>query len=61
MNHLKIFLPAVILFCFTSGCKAQSQTNSLRLIETIPLQNVIGRIDHLQTMFFTTHQQKKFM
>jgi YVTN family beta-propeller protein len=47
MNNLKIFLPAVILFCFTSGCKAQSQTNSLQLIETIPLQNVSGRIDHL--------------
>ena len=48
MKNIKIILPAAILFCFISGCKAQSQTNSLQLIETIPLQNVSGRIDHLR-------------
>jgi YVTN family beta-propeller protein len=47
MNNTKTILFAAILFCFASGCKAQSQTNSLQLIETIPLQNVNGRIDHL--------------
>lgn len=47
MNNGKIILLAAILFCFASGCNAQSQTNSLQLIETIPLQNVSGRIDHL--------------
>lgn len=47
MNKLKIYLLAPILFCFASGCQAQSQTNSLQLIERIPLQNVRGRIDHL--------------
>jgi YVTN family beta-propeller protein len=47
MNNVKIILLPAILFCFTSGCKAQSQTNSLQLIETISLQNVSGRIDHL--------------
>ena len=47
MNKSKIILPAAILFCFASGCNAQSQTNSLQLIKTIPLQNVSGRIDHL--------------
>jgi DNA-binding beta-propeller fold protein YncE len=47
MNKSKIILPAAILFCFISGCNAQYKTNSLQLIETIPLQNVSGRIDHL--------------
>ena len=47
MNNSKIILLAASLFFFTSGCTAQSQTNSLQLIETIPLQNVSGRIDHL--------------
>jgi len=47
MNNSKIILLAAILFFFASGCKAQSQTNSLQLIEAIPLQNVSGRIDHL--------------
>ena len=47
MHNSKIILLAAILFFFASGCKAQSQTNSLQLIETIPLQNVSGRIDHL--------------
>lgn len=47
MNNTKIILFAAILFCFASGCNAQSSTNSLQLIETIPLQNVSGRIDHL--------------
>jgi DNA-binding beta-propeller fold protein YncE len=47
MNNSKIILLAAILSCFTSGCKAQLQTNSLQLIETISLQNVSGRIDHL--------------
>jgi DNA-binding beta-propeller fold protein YncE len=47
-NISKITLLSVILFCFISlGCKAQLQTNSLQLIETTPLQNVSGRIDHL--------------
>ena len=47
MNNSKIILLAAILFFFASGCKAQSQTNSLQLIEKIPLQDVSGRIDHL--------------
>lgn len=47
MNNSKIILLAAILSCFVSGCKAQSQTNSLQLIETIPLLNISGRIDHL--------------
>jgi len=47
-NISKITLLSVILFCFISlGCKAQLQTNSLQLIETTTLQNVSGRIDHL--------------
>jgi YVTN family beta-propeller protein len=47
MNNAKIILPAVILFFFIPGCNAQSQTNSLQLIKTIPLPNISGRIDHL--------------
>ena len=47
MNNSKIILLATILSCFASDCKAQLQTNSLQLIETISLQNVSGRIDHL--------------
>ncbi len=47
MNNSKIILFAAILLILSSGCKAQSQTNSLQLIETISLQNVSGRIDHL--------------
>src|SRR5215831_6825868 len=41
----KLFLLYIlILFC---GCKAEPQTTSLELLETIPLQNLNGRIDHL--------------
>lgn len=47
MNHSKINLLAVIICFFAAGCNAQSPTNSLQLIETIPLQNISGRIDHL--------------
>ena len=47
MNHLKAVLPAAFLLCFISGCQAQSATNYLQLVETIPLQQVSGRIDHL--------------
>jgi DNA-binding beta-propeller fold protein YncE len=47
MDNSKIILITSILFCFVSGCRAQSQTNSLQLVETIPIQNVSGRIDHL--------------
>lgn len=47
MNNIKITLLAAILGFFASGCKAQSKTNPLQLIEIIPLQNVSGRIDHL--------------
>jgi DNA-binding beta-propeller fold protein YncE len=47
MKNSNIILFAACLFFFASGCKAQSQTNSLQLFETIPLQNVSGRIDHL--------------
>jgi DNA-binding beta-propeller fold protein YncE len=47
MNNLKIIFLAAVLIFSVSGCKAQSQTGSLQLIETIPLQNVSGRIDHL--------------
>ncbi|MEP7233319.1 MAG: YncE family protein [Ginsengibacter sp.] len=48
MNHSKIILLSLIVFCF-SGCNAQttSQNNSLNLIASIPLPNVGGRIDHL--------------
>ena len=47
MDNTKTILLAAVLFCFAAGCRAQSQTKSLQLIETIALQNITGRIDHL--------------
>src|SRR5215467_5493543 len=42
-------LLTMLCFVCLNGCDAQteSQTNSLKQVETIPLQNISGRIDHL--------------
>ena len=46
MDLKKRFLVTLILFLF-NGCNAQPQTNSLKLIASITLPDVSGRIDHL--------------
>jgi YVTN family beta-propeller protein len=48
MKQRKPFFIPIILVCFLfNACNAQPQKNSLKLIATIPLPNVSGRIDHL--------------
>src|SRR5437879_4673127 len=44
----------VFCFCFNEYGQTSSQNNSLRLIASIPLPNVSGRIDHLS--FDSKHQ-----
>ncbi len=49
------FFLLIICFCFLfNGCNAQPQTNSLKLIASITLPDVSGRIDHLS--FDSKHQ-----
>ena len=48
MKQVTHLLMPLIFVCFLfNGCNAQPQNNSLKLIATIPLPNVSGRIDHL--------------
>ena len=55
MKQPKCFLIIIIFVCFLfNGCNAQIQNNSLKLVTSIPLPNVRGRIDHLS--FDTRHQ-----
>jgi hypothetical protein len=59
MNSTKIFLVITIALCILlNGCNAQPQNNSLKLVTTIPLSNVSGRIDHLS---FNSKQQIVFV
>ena len=48
MKQPKFFFTATIFVCFLfNGCNAQPQNNSLKLVASIPLPDVTGRIDHL--------------
>lgn len=48
MKQPNLFSLLIIFLCFFfSGCSAQPQSNSLKLIESITLPDVRGRIDHL--------------
>ncbi|HZJ37122.1 MAG TPA: hypothetical protein VFD29_10915 [Gillisia sp.] len=50
-----IFNLLIALQLLFNGCRAQIQSDSLKLIATIPLPNVSGRIDHLS--FDDRHQR----
>ena len=55
MKQPKLFFTAIISTCFLfNGCNAQIQNNSLKLIVSISLPDVSGRIDHLS--FDAKHQ-----
>ncbi len=55
MKQPKLFFALIICVCFFfNGCNAQPQTNSLKLIVSISLPGVSGRIDHLS--FNSKHQ-----
>jgi WD40 repeat protein len=55
MKQPKFFFALIICVCFFfNGCNAQPQTNSLKLIASITLPDVSGRIDHLS--FDSKHQ-----
>lgn len=55
MKHPKFFLIVIFFVCFLfNGCNAQPQNNSLKLVATIALPTVSGRIDHLS--FDAKHQ-----
>lgn len=55
MKQSKIFSFLIIFFCFClNGCNAQTENNSLKLISTVSLPNVSGRIDHFS--FDSKHQ-----
>lgn len=58
MNNIKFFISIIAVYFLFSGCNAQPQNNSLKLISTIPLPNVNGRIDHLT---FDSNQQIIFI
>ena len=48
MKHPNSFFAFIISVCFLLyGCTAQSQPNFLKLIASIKLPDVSGRIDHL--------------
>lgn len=48
MKQPNLFFLLIISLCFFfNGCSAQPQSNSLKLIESITLPDVRGRIDHL--------------
>ena len=48
MKQMKLFSVLLIALSFLlNGCNAQTQSDSLKLIKTIQLPNVSGRIDHL--------------
>lgn len=55
MNAKLLFNLLIALQLLFNGCRAQTQSDPLKLIATIPLSNVSGRIDHLS--FDNKHQR----
>lgn len=55
MDKKIIFTSLIAFQLLFSGCNAQIQSESFKLIATIPLPNVSGRIDHLS--FDSKHQR----
>lgn len=52
MKNLKLFFTVIFMSCLVlDGCKAQSQNESMKLIASIALPDVNGRIDHLSYDF----------
>jgi len=47
MKPSTLFLTAIIFLSFSFGCNAQNQNSTTKLITSIPLPGVTGRIDHL--------------
>src|SRR6185437_5671394 len=48
MKQPNLFFVLIISLCFFfNGCNAQPQSNSLKLVGSITLPDVRGRIDHL--------------
>jgi YVTN family beta-propeller protein len=59
MKNQKLFFTVIFMCCVVfAGCKAQSQNESMKLISSIALPDVNGRIDHLSYDF---NHQKLFV